>query len=603
MLKAQDIKNYLERADYRPVGYLALRQALSPRVEEYGNFARVLGKLLKTGEVYRDPHKHYRLAEPEEIIPLTRRPINSYQSLTNPPLPTDRRQDWAVVIKRHNLRDHFPSDAWTEAENIAPQVQEEERSGRRDLRGLQMVTIDGSDAKDLDDAVSILTLPSGNFSVGVHIADVSHYVKPGSPLDQEARERGTSVYLLDRVLPMLPPRLSNGICSLNAGVERLALSCLMEVDRHGQLTAYEIVKSVINIDRRLSYEQVNHLLENPGAPEPRENLRPLDEDLIKLQAVAQQFRRQRLQRGMLDFDFPETKIVVDEKGFPIEVRRAERGPGEMLIEDLMIKANETVAAHLRKLDLPLLYRVHERPDGEGLERLNRVLKVFGHRLHSNEPSAKACQHILERIHGQPEEQTISLMLLRSMQHARYSPQPLGHFGLAADNYCHFTSPIRRYPDLFVHRVLSAWLEGSMNGVQRQKLGARLSVLGEHCTDQEIRAEEAERELRDLKKAQYLHQFLGEEFDARISSVLSFGFFVTLENTVEGLVHVSSLRHDYYLFDERSFSLRGQRNGHTFRIGDPVRVRLIRVDEERGEIDFQWLPPSRRQPKLENPEKP
>ena len=494
--------------------------------------------------------------------------------------------DLKVLAKKHGLRLEFPDNVMEEARNVAVEVNAEEISRRRDLREWRMVTIDGEDAKDLDDAVSIEKTSKG-YKLGVHIADVSHYVKEDCKLDREAFKRGTSVYLIDKVLPMLPVELSNNICSLNPQVERLAISCIMDIDSWGQVVDYEIVKSVIQINERMTYRDVNRILaDNP--PPLKERYGELVEDFFLMKELSDILRRSRLNRGMLDFDFPESKVIVDEEGFPLEVKRAERGPGEMLIEDFMIKANEVVAEQLHKLGLPALYRVHEKPDEEAIGELNKVLAVFGHKIKGHKVSPMLFQGILADIKGQPEEQMISLMILRSMKHASYLPEPRGHFGLASPYYCHFTSPIRRYPDLIVHRVLSSLLDGGMTARKKSSLEKKMTIYGEQSSLQEMKAEEAERELLDVKKAQYMSQFVGDEFSARISSVQAFGFFVALENTVEGLVHISSIADDYYLFSDRTYTLRGRHSGRKFAIGDQVRVQLVRVDVDEGKIDFELL---------------
>jgi ribonuclease R len=431
--------------------------------------------------------------------------------------------DVQVIIKKHGLAAEFPDSVLEEAERVASQaISEQDISGRLDLRKLPMVTIDGEDAKDLDDAVSVVRI-KGGYRLGVHIADVSHYVREDSKLDKEACRRGTSVYLIDKVLPMLPPQLSNQICSLNAGQDRLALSCIMDVAPEGQVLNYEIRKSLIKVKERMTYRDVNKILAGE-AEELKERYRDLIDQFFLMQELAEIIRKERMQRGMLDFDFPESKVIVDDNGVPLEIRRREQGPGEKLIEDFMIKANETVAQHMHRLELPILYRVHENPDEEALLKLNHVLGVFGHQIKGRKISPRLFQKLLLDIKGRPEEQMIALMVLRSMKHARYLPQPLGHFGLASQYYCHFTSPIRRYPDLIVHRVLSLILEGNISERKKASLNSKMAAYGEHSTLQEIKAEEAERELVAIKKAQYMKQFVGEEFEGRISSVQSFGFY-------------------------------------------------------------------------------
>lgn len=493
--------------------------------------------------------------------------------------------DFKVLVKKHALRTDFPDAVVEEAKRIAKPVDYEGSDKRRDLREWRMVTIDGEDAKDLDDAVSIRKTEQG-YQLGVHIADVSHYVKEDSKLDREAYERGTSVYLVDKVLPMLPVELSNDICSLNPHIDRLTLSCIMDIDQQGKVMDYELCKSVIKIDQRMTYAVVNQILRDQAGSDLMEKYKDLIDDFRLMHELAGIIRKARMDRGVLDFDFPESKIITDEDGIPVEIKKADRGPADMLIEDFMIKANEVVAEHLCKKEIPLLYRVHEKPDEEAIGKLNKVLAVFGHKIQDKKVSPRLFQNILADIKGKPEEQMISLMLLRSMKHACYMPQPLGHFGLASPYYCHFTSPIRRYPDLIVHRVLSSFLEGSMSAKKKASLEKKMVLFGEHATMQEMKAEEAEREYRDIKKAQYMHQFVGEEFTARISSVQPFGFFVELENTVEGLVHISSIADDYYEFNDRSYTLLGRHTGRKFAIGDEVRVLLVKVNVIEAMIDFE-----------------
>jgi ribonuclease R len=494
--------------------------------------------------------------------------------------------DVQVIIKKHGLRSFFTPGVLEEAAQVAVPVSPEEIDRRRDLRSLPMVTIDGEDAKDLDDAVSIERLPNG-YRLGVHIADVSHYVKEDGRLDKEAFARGTSVYLVDKVLPMLPKELSNGICSLNPQVDRLAVSCLMDIDQQGRVMSYDLFKSVINTNERMTYTNVNKILVD-NDPEQISRYQDLVEDFRLMKELADILRQERMARGALDFDFPETKVIVDEKGFPIDIKARVQGVGEMIIEDFMIKANEVVAEHLYWQEMPSLYRVHEKPDEEALLKLNHVLGVFGYKIREGKVEPRVFQKILHEVRGKPEEQLISLILLRSMKHARYVPQALGHFGLASKLYSHFTSPIRRYPDLIVHRVLTATLDGIMNNRKRKSLEGKMSAIGEQATQMEMKAEEAERELVDIKKAQYMQQFLGEVFTARIASIQSFGFFVALENTVEGLVHISSIADDYYEFNERNYTLTGNHTGRKFAMGDQVQVQLVRVSVEDAKIDFELV---------------
>lgn len=495
--------------------------------------------------------------------------------------------DVQVVIKKHGLASEFPESVVEEAVQAAAQpVSENEIQKRLDLRKLTMVTIDGEDAKDLDDAVSVERI-EGGYRLGVHIADVSHYVREDSKLDKEACKRGTSVYLINKVLPMLPPQLSNDICSLNARQDRLAISCIMDIDQQGQVFNYEIRKSVIDVKERMTYNDVNKILagEDDGL---KDRYWDYIDNFFLMKELADIIRAERMSRGMLDFDFPESKVIVDDNGVPIEIKRREQGDGEKLIEDFMIKANETVAEHMHKKELPILYRVHENPDEEALVKLNHVLGVFGHQISGRKIHPRSFQKVLEDIKGRPEEQMISLNLLRSMKHARYVPQALGHFGLASQYYCHFTSPIRRYPDLIVHRVLSLILDHNISERKKASLTSKMTEYGEHSTLQEIKAEEAERELVSIKKAQYMEPFVGEEFTGKISSVLSFGFFVELPNTVEGLVHISSIADDYYVFNDRNYTLVGNHTGRKFAIGDTVKVLLVKVDINEAKIDFELV---------------
>ncbi|HOB12000.1 MAG TPA: ribonuclease R [Syntrophomonadaceae bacterium] len=494
--------------------------------------------------------------------------------------------DVQVIIKKHGLRDFFPPGVLEEAQQVAIPPSPEEIARRRDLRGLRMVTIDGEDAKDLDDAVSVERLPNG-YRLGVHIADVSHYVKEDSRLDKEAFTRGTSVYLVDKVLPMLPQELSNGICSLNAREDRLAMTCMMDIDPQGKVMSYDIFKSIINVNERMTYTNVNKILVD-NDPEQISRYQDLVDDFRLMKELADILRQDRIGRGALDFDFPETKVIVDENGVPVDIQARIQGVAEMIIEDFMIKANEVVAEHLYWQEMPSLYRVHEKPDEEALVKLNQVLGVFGLKIRENKLEPRTFQKILHQVRGKPEEQLISMIMLRSMKHARYAPQALGHFGLASKYYSHFTSPIRRYPDLIVHRVLSAILDGSMTSRRRMSLERKMSGIGEQASLMEIKAEEAERELVDIKKAQYMKQFVGNEFDARIASIQSFGFFVALDNTVEGLVHISSIADDYYEFNERNYTLVGTHTGRKFAIGDKVRVQLVRVSVEETKIDFELV---------------
>lgn len=505
--------------------------------------------------------------------------------------------DLRMVIRKHDLRDEFPlvvvEEARVQAQKGIPTVLE---PYRRDLRDALLITIDGEDAKDLDDAVSLTVTPKG-WRLGVHIADVSHYVQPGTELDHEAYERGTSVYLLDTVLPMLPPELCNGICSLNAGEERLALSCVMELDPSGKVRSYELFHSLIRVRERMTYTAVNTLLrgEDTALQARYRDIVPMLREMKKLADV---LRERRHARGALDFDFPEAGVRLDAEGNPLEIVLRERGDGEKLIEDFMIQANEVVAEHLYRLQAPILYRVHEKPGQEGLTRLENAFKVFHCKMPKQPQNPKAWQKVLEEMKGEPFEETVSMMILRSLKHADYRPEELGHFGLASEYYCHFTSPIRRYPDLIVHRTLSCWLRQDWSQPRKKYLEAHMKEWGEHCSLQERRAEEAERDLLDCKKIRYMKAFVGEVFTARIANVQSFGFFVRLENTVEGLVHISTLEDDYYQYDDQTFTLTGLHSGQVYHIGDSVKVVLVRADADEQQIDFELYRENRKPKSLE-----
>ncbi|MGE5545228.1 MAG: ribonuclease R [Bacillota bacterium] len=493
--------------------------------------------------------------------------------------------DIRCIVKKYGLSESFPKKVEKEAQLIPSVVLPEEIERRRDLREWAMVTIDGDDAKDLDDAVSITRLENG-YRLGVHIADVSHYVREGTALDQEAYQRGTSVYLVDRVLPMLPVNLSNGICSLNAGEDRLAMSVIMDIDPEGDIIDYEIFKSVIRVNERMTYNNVNRILkeQEPGLIE---RYRDYINMFKTMQELAVILRQRRFNRGALDFEFPETKVILDEQGIPVAIEKRKHDIAESIIEEFMIRANEVVASHCNEMQLPTLYRVHEKPDDEDLENVVRVLALFNRRLSKKKVTPEVLQQVLSEVKGQPEQRIISTMILRSLKHARYSPAPLGHYGLASPYYLHFTSPIRRYPDLLVHRVLTHVLDkGALSGKKKAHWESLMPLAGEQCTSREIQAEEAERESVNIKAAQYMKQFVGETFPAVISSITAFGFFVELENTVEGLVHISSLVDDYYVFDDQQMVLVGKHTSKVYQIGDEVEVQLVKVNVEEAKLDFE-----------------
>jgi len=496
--------------------------------------------------------------------------------------------DILSVIHKHGLPMQFPEEVVAHANNVPDTISEEDLKGRRDLRDQMIVTIDGADAKDLDDAVTVTKLENGNYKLGVHIADVSHYVTEGSPIDREAYERGTSVYLVDRVIPMIPHRLSNGICSLNPRVDRLTLSCEMEVNEHGEVVSHEIFQSVIRTTERMTYSDVNKILVDKDG-ELRERYEPLVPMFELMAELADILRNKRMKRGAIDFDFKEAKILVDDEGKPYDVVLRERSVAERLIEEFMLLANETVAEHFHWMNVPFIYRVHEDPKPEKLQRFLEFITNFGYVVKGtgNQIHPRALQEILDAVRGEPEEMVVSTVMLRSMKQARYDAESLGHYGLSTDFYTHFTSPIRRYPDLIVHRLIRTYLiNGQLdNGIQ-EKWAEKLPDIAEHTSNMERRAVEAERETDDLKKTEFMEDKIGMEFDGIISSVTSFGLFVELPNTIEGLVHVSYLTDDYYRYDERSYAMIGERTGKIFRIGDEITVRVINVNKDERIVDFE-----------------
>lgn len=497
----------------------------------------------------------------------------------------DAGTDILSIIRGHNLPEEFPPEVEKQAAKIPEAVREEDIARRRDLRGRTIVTIDGEDAKDLDDAVSVEVLENGNYLLGVHIADVSQYVFEKSHLDKEALKRGTSVYLVDRVVPMLPKRLSNGICSLNPQVERLTLSCDMEIDKKGKVVKYEIYESVIKTKERMTYKDVNRILTD-NDPEVMERYKDLVGTFKLMEELMQVLNKRRRARGSIDFEFEETKIVLDEKGRPIGIGPYERGVSERIIEEFMLVCNETVAEHMYWKEIPFIYRVHEDPDPEKIEAFNEFIYNFGYHLKGiAELHPKALQQLTDKIKGKKEERIINTLMLRSLKKARYTSASLGHFGLAAKYYCHFTSPIRRYPDLMIHRIIKEDLHGKLNEKRLKELQAIIEGIAEQSSIRERAADEAEREVEDLKKTEYMKARIGEEFDGIISNVTSFGMFVELPNTIEGLVRMSDIEDDYYLYDEVHHMLVGERTRRTFRIGDNVRIKVQNADIATRTIDF------------------
>ena len=499
---------------------------------------------------------------------------------------SDPGTDILSIVKGYDLPVEFPEKVMRQAERVPDRISEADMQGRTDLRDVQMVTIDGEDAKDLDDAVS-LEMNGGQYILGVHIADVANYVQEGSALDREAFERGTSVYLVDRVIPMLPRRLSNGICSLNEGQERLALSCIMTIDQKGKVLDHVIAETVIRVDRRMTYTSVKKILEEQDAEESAryEELVPMFQ---RMQELAGLLRARRRARGSIDFDFPETKVILDEKGEPVEIRPYDRNTATKIIEDFMLIANETVAEDYFWQELPFVYRTHENPDPDRMKKLSTFINNFGYsiRFREDEVHPKELQKLLERLEGTPEETLISRLTLRSMKQAKYTTECTGHFGLAARYYCHFTSPIRRYPDLQIHRIIKDSLRGRMNQEKIEHYRKILDEVAKQSSERERRADEAERETIRLKKAEYMSRHLWEEYEGVISGVTGWGLYVELPNTVEGLVHVASLQGDYFEYNENAYEMVGQRTGKTYRLGQTVRVQVVKADRTTRTVDFE-----------------
>lgn len=501
--------------------------------------------------------------------------------------------DILSVIRKHQLPEGFSDEVMAEANAAPDSITEEEiiQQGRRDLRGLNIVTIDGEDAKDLDDAVNVQLLDNGHYKLGVHIADVSYYVRENSELDKEAYARGCSVYLVDRVIPMLPHRLSNGICSLNPQVDRLTMSCEMEFNEQMKVVKHDIFTSVIRTKERMTYTNVRKILEGED-PELLERYAPLVNDFKLMKELAMKLRDARMRRGAVDFDFQESKIIVDENGKAVDIVKRERSVAEQIIEEFMLAANETVAEHFHWLKVPFLYRIHEDPDPEKLQNFMAFAANFGYQVkgRGNSVHPRALQKLLEDIQGTKEQTVISTMMLRSMKQAKYDAESTGHFGLAAEFYSHFTSPIRRYPDLVIHRVMREVLEGggALSEKRQEYLASRMPDIAQQSSERERVAVEAERDTEQLKKAEYMLDKVGEEFDAMVSSVTNFGMFVELDNTVEGLIRLSHLTDDYYHFDETHMALIGERTSKVFRIGDEVKIRVAKVNMDDHTIDFELV---------------
>ncbi len=494
--------------------------------------------------------------------------------------------DIMSIVRGYELPMEFGEKVMNQANRTPDTVSEADRAGRRDLRDLQMVTIDGEDAKDLDDAVSLYRDEAGLFHLGVHIADVTNYVQENSALDWEALERGTSVYLVDRVIPMLPHKLSNGICSLNQGVDRLALSCLMTINGKGEVADYQIAETVIRVDRRMSYTSVRKILEDKDEAERQEyeTLVPMFEQMGELAAL---LRKKRHKRGSIDFDFAESKIILDGQGHPLEIRPYERNVATKIIEDFMLIANETVAQHFFWLETPFVYRTHEKPDPDKIRKLATFIRNFDYRIKQTgeEIHPKELQKLLDKIADTDEETLISRLTLRSMKQAKYTVECTGHFGLACQYYCHFTSPIRRYPDLQIHRIIKEQLRGKLSEERISHYEEKLPEVAKHASKMERRAAEAERETDKLKKAEYMEDRIGEIYDGVICGITQWGIYVELPNTVEGLIHVSSLAGDYFYYDEEACEMVGKESGVSYKLGQRVTVQVKGVDRLARTVDF------------------
>ena len=499
----------------------------------------------------------------------------------------DPGTDILSIIKAYDLPEEFPEEVMKQASRTVDTVDKREMEGRLDLRKLPTVTIDGEDAKDLDDAISISKEDENHYTLGVHIADVTHYVQEGSPLDAEALKRGTSVYLVDRVIPMLPHKLSNGICSLNAGEDRLALSCIMEIDGKGNVTNYRIAETVICVDRRMTYTAVNAIVTNRD-PEVIEQYKDFVEMFDLMKELADILRARREKRGSINFEFPESKILLDEKGKPLEIKPYERNAATKIIEDFMLMANETIAEDYFWQELPFVYRTHDTPEPEKMKRLGTFINNFGYSIktQNGEVHPKEIQKLLDKIEGTPEEALISRLTLRSMRQAKYTVICTGHFGLAANYYTHFTSPIRRYPDLQIHRIIK---ENLKQGLGEKRISHYERILPEvtvRCSAMERRADEAERETDKLKKCEYMSRFIGQQFMGAISGVTNWGLYVELPNTVEGLVHVNDMTEDYFVFDEEHMELVGELSKKRYKLGQKVLVEVAGTDKLTRTVDFK-----------------
>lgn len=523
--------------------------------------------------------------------------------------------DMLSLIKEYNLPYEFPTKVIEEAKQIKEEISKKDIPNRFDLREEEIFTIDSEDAKDLDDAVDVKKLENGNYKLGVHIADVSYYVKEESNLDKEAILRGTSIYMLDRVIPMLPRELSNGICSLNEGKDRFTLSVIMEINQEGQVVSSDIQKSVINVTRRMNYSDVAILLKYAKKEQEKEEIadiktakekiktlekelevvtkyKPYIKHFQRMEELAQILKRRREKQGSLNLDLPETKIVLDENGFAIDVKKYELSFANEIIEQFMLTANETIAERFYWLEAPFIYRVHEVPDQEKIGELNKFLYNFGYKIKGSKDNIhpKAFAEVLEDIQGKEEERVISTLILRTLKVARYESQNKGHFGIASNYYCHFTSPIRRYPDLFIHRIISYYIEKGYNIEDnwKKQYEEKATTLAQQSSEREKIAQKVERDSIDIKKAEYMQDKIGEEYDGIISSITSFGMFVELENTIEGLIRFDDLGDDYFIYDENKKTLLGERTKKIYKIGDKVKIKVKSANKILRQIDFELV---------------
>ncbi|CAM3192230.1 ribonuclease R [Lactiplantibacillus plajomi] len=564
-------------------GFIGTVEIKEKKLSKYQLFVTDQGIHPTEGEVVIAEVAAYPDAQhPTRIVGIAKQVIGSVD---------DPGMDVLQVVYQHEVPSVFPEEVTDQANRIPDYVTDAEKEGRVDITDQPLVTIDGAESKDLDDAVVAWKLDNGNYHLGVHIADVSHYVTENSDLDREAYKRGTSVYLTDRVIPMLPRRLSNGICSLNPDVERLAMSCEMEITPAGEIVNHKIFQSVIKSHARMTYDAVNQILEAHD-PKTREKYADLVDMFDVMGDLHRILYKHRRHRGAIDFDDNEAKIIVDETGHPIDIQLRVRGLAERMIESFMLAANETVAKHYSLLKVPFIYRVHETPDSDRMLSFFEFVTTFGVNVtgSSKDVKPKMLQDVLKKVAGKPEEAMVSVMMLRSMKQAHYADQSLGHFGLAAPYYTHFTSPIRRYPDMMVHRLIRHYAENGTGEEARAKYRDDLPSIAETTSDHERRGIDTERDVDSMKKAEYMADHVGEHFDAVIDSVMKFGLFVELENTVEGLVHISVMDDDYYEYVEKQLALVGRKTKRTFRIGQPVKVELMRVDKDQREIDFKLLNP-------------